>query len=125
MKTRGGWSGCLRLLARLPEERVWVDFSLASAIAIVRSPLSNSGIERRARGPVFFISYIVRTRCIDFLSQATSNQGPTEGLRKLSSSITDIGEAPRAGAIEEQRMGSLWTKMSRTLIQKKISKESK
>ena len=121
MKTRGGWSGCLRFLARLPEERVWLDFSLASAIAIAQSPLSNSGIERRARGPVF-------------LSRISFDQGASISRRerhRTKDRPRNCETFPhrsdrRQLAIEEQRMGSRWTKMSRTLFQKKnISKEKK
>ena len=65
----------------------------------------------------FKVSRNVRRRRIDLSPRGTED--------RPNPLVFDHRSERRELAIEEQRMGNRWTKMLRTLIQKKISKESK
>ena len=99
---RGKCVGCF--------SREWYDISIGVSILTATS----------FRNVFFFkVSRNVRRRRIDFSPRRTEDRP-----NPLVFDHRDRRGA-RAGAIEEQRMGNRWTKMLRTLIQKKISKESK
>ena len=78
----------------------------------------NSDRDERFRNVFFFkVSRNVRRRRIDLSPRGTED--------RPNPLVFDHRSERRELAIEEQRMGNRWTKMLRTLIQKKISKESK
>ena len=88
--------------------REWYDISIGVSILTATS----------FRNVFFFkVSRNVRRRRIDLSPRGTED--------RPNPLVFDHRSERRELAIEEQRMGNRWTKMLRTLIQKKISKESK